>query len=106
MKLTPEQLEGLADAELQLRETMALHLAGLGMMIFPMKANEKRPQITDWPNNASSDPSQIKAWFKQFKNMNSGIACEPSGLVVVDLDVKNGIDGIAACKPPLSTALL
>ena len=98
MKLTAEQLEGLADADLNLREAMALHLASLGMKIFPMKENEKRPQITDWPNKASSDSAQIKAWFRQFKNMNYGIACEPSGLAVVDLDVKHGIDGIASWK--------
>lgn len=98
MKLTAEQLEGLANADLDLRETMALHLAGLGMKVFPMQPNQKRPQILDWPNNASSDPAQIKAWFTQYKNMNYGIACEPSGLVVVDLDVKHGIDGIASWR--------
>lgn len=98
MKLSQQQINDIAFADQRLRESMSLHLAGLGMKIFPMKPNRKEPMITGWPKNASSDPEQIKEWFRKFPTMNYGIACGPSGLVVVDLDVKNGIDGIEAWK--------
>lgn len=39
---------------------------------------------------ATTDESVIKSWFDRVKNINIGIACQPSGIVVLDLDPRNG----------------
>jgi Bifunctional DNA primase/polymerase, N-terminal len=43
--------------------------------------------------DSSNDPEIIRGWFERYPNMNLGVHCGPSGLLVVDLD---GPDGIAA----------
>lgn len=53
----------------------------------------KHPKITDWPNQATTDPSQIRAWWTQWPNANLGIATGAgSGLVVLDVDPRHGGD--------------
>lgn len=44
--------------------------------------------------NATNRPGQVKAWAK-LNPRYWGIACKPSRLLVIDLDRKNGIDGVA-----------
>lgn len=95
MKLSVAQSALVADSDLALRKHLALHMAGLGFKIFPMGAGQKKPSLNDWPNQATSNPEKIKSWFKTHVNMNYGIACGASSLIVVDLDTKDGIDGIA-----------
>ena len=40
--------------------------------------------------DASLDPEQIKKWWKRWPSANIGIACGPSGIVVIDIDVEKG----------------
>jgi hypothetical protein len=47
--------------------------------------NGKRPALRNWEGVASSDPDQIREWWAG-SAYNIGIACGPSGLVVIDLD--------------------
>ncbi len=64
--------------------------------VFPLKPNEKTPLVNDWPKRATIDPLRINEWWAKWPDANIGIACGPSGLVVIDCDVKNpsanGID--------------
>ncbi|MFC2016035.1 bifunctional DNA primase/polymerase, partial [Chloroflexota bacterium] len=53
----------------------------------------KHPRIIGWEQKASTDPVQIQAWWSKWPKANIGIACGPSGLVSVDVDIKDGIDG-------------
>lgn len=46
----------------------------------------KHPRISDWENEASCDPDQIKTWWAQWPTANIGIAAGKSGLVDFDLD--------------------
>lgn len=62
----------------------------LNYKIFPVIPNEKKPLIKDWNNKASSDPEVIATWIKEFPNCNWGMACGPSGKIVLDVDPKNG----------------
>ena len=93
MKLTPEQVHA-ADSAPSLRLLYALHLASLGMKIIPLKPGLKTPADSGWPEQATSDPQVIENWFETRANINYGIACGQSSLLVVDLDVKKGDDGI------------
>ena len=65
-----------------------------GIPVFP--ANGKIPEIKEWAKNSSTDPKQIQKWGRQFPNANIAIVTGgASEIVVVDLDCKRGVDGIA-----------
>ncbi|MEU8104512.1 bifunctional DNA primase/polymerase [Nonomuraea muscovyensis] len=65
----------------------ALAAAGRGWHVFPVAAGDKPPVkgFTDWEANATTDPGLIRRWWS-WAPYNIGLACGPSGLVVVDLD--------------------
>jgi hypothetical protein len=67
----------------------ALAAAARGWRIFPLVAGRKTPRraLTDWETKATADPDRISRWWARHPGDNIGIACGPSGLVVVDLDV-------------------
>lgn len=61
---------------------------------FPVKPNGKAPLTSHGFKDASSDQRQIKAWERAYPGCNWGMPTgEVSGLVVIDLDAKNGNDG-------------
>lgn len=97
MRLSPEQSE-LVNLAPSIRQMYALHFASMGIRVFPLKPEGKTPADSGWADQATSDKATINRWFDSRPNMNYGIACGPSGLLVVDLDVKNGIDGISNWK--------
>jgi len=39
--------------------------------------------------DASTDPDQIKKWWKRWPNANIGIACGASAVIVIDIDVEH-----------------
>lgn len=64
----------------------------LGWYVFPCVPNEKRPLTSNGLLAATTDMAQIDAWWGQRPDANIGVACGPSGLVVLDVDVKNNGD--------------
>lgn len=80
--------------------TEALRLASLGLYVFPIIEGGKTPAgnlVPRGQNDATTDPGAIEAWWTARPAANVGIACEPSGLYVVDLDRKpGGPDGYAS----------
>jgi putative DNA primase/helicase len=72
----------------------ALALVERGWPVLPLKPNSKRPAIKDWPNQATCDVERVKQWWTEMPGANVGIATG-DGFVVIDLDVKNGVNGIA-----------
>jgi Bifunctional DNA primase/polymerase, N-terminal len=65
----------------------ALAAADAGWHVFPCAAGSKRPALREnWQDLATTDPGRIRAWWAR-QPYNVGIACGPSGLVVIDLDV-------------------
>jgi hypothetical protein len=66
--------------------TAALDLAEHGMHVFPLKPDDKRPALhKEWEQRATTDPARIQRCWSAGP-FNIGIACGPSGLLVVDLD--------------------
>jgi putative DNA primase/helicase len=75
----------------------ALAYAGAGMAVFPCKANGS-PLISkeDGGNgfkDATTDPDQVRAWWKKWPHAEIGWAV-PQGVIVIDLDEKNGKHGL------------
>ncbi|HEY9418430.1 MAG TPA: bifunctional DNA primase/polymerase [Pseudonocardia sp.] len=81
----------------------ALTAAERGWHVFPLRAGNKQPALhgydrcprtgpcaerhAGWEQRATTDPDRIRtAWAGQGAQCNVGIACGPSGLVVIDLD--------------------
>ncbi len=55
----------------------------------------KHPSIADWPNKATCDVDTIQTWFLLQPHANIGIRTGgDTGLVVIDVDVKNQVDGM------------
>lgn len=64
----------------------ALAAAERGWHVFPLTPGTKRPAVRDWENRATLDPDRIqRCWAAG--SFNIGIACGPSRLLVLDLDV-------------------
>lgn len=71
----------------------ALAHASRGWHVFPLRPNDKRPAVRDWQTRATVDRERIaRCWSAGPYGI--GIACGPSSLVVVDLDIPK--DGQAA----------
>jgi hypothetical protein len=67
--------------------TAAIALAARGFAVFPLRADAKTPAVDkDWAGQATVDPVRIRRLFRAGRS-NIGIACGPSNLVVIDLDV-------------------
>lgn len=68
--------------------------AAAGLHVFPVDPESKAPMDRlRWGTEATRDPARIAAWAARWPTAGTAIACKPSGLLVVDLDVKNDIDG-------------
>ena len=77
------------------RETLAAALtaAGQGWHVFPLVPGGKRAAVKDWESRATTDETRIRrCWSTPTSHgpYGVGIACGPSGLLVVDLDRPKG----------------
>lgn len=61
-----------------------------GWYIFPITTNEKMPPLVPWREESSNDPEQIKKWWGEVPNANIGLDCGKSGIIVIDVDIKQG----------------
>lgn len=76
----------------------ALRYAERGLYVHPLLVGRKEPRWRDWETRATLDPELIsRTWSRA--PFNIGVACGPSRLVVIDLDVPH--DGDA---PPTDAA--
>ena len=61
-----------------------------GWRVFPCAVGGKRPALRgNWQELATTSPDQVRDWWARAP-YNVGIACGPSGLVVIDLDLPRG----------------
>ncbi len=74
----------------------ALKYASYGFKIFPV--NGKIPAIKGWQKEATCDPLKLA---ELFKNTHTGIGLATgkiSGVTVLDVDTKNGVNGFQTLK--------
>ena len=72
----------------------AVYYASRGWAVLPVAPGHKRPLIDRWQQQATSDLTQVCAWWIHHPGANIGVHCGPaSGLICIDLD---GPDAIAA----------
>src|SRR5215471_15826881 len=70
----------------------ALAYAGRGWPVFPR--NGPRPLVERGYKDSSRDPEQIRAWWEFWPQALIGVPTGSiSGIVVLDIDRKNGVDG-------------
>src|SRR6266540_3711801 len=82
--------------------TAALSLAAMGLPVFPA-APDKRPLLVGWQKKASSEPEQIRSWWRAHPDALPAIFVGGAGLLVVDCDRHPGAnDGIEAFNQLLS----
>lgn len=71
----------------------ALTYASWGWHVIPVVPNGKVPVTQHGVKDATTDPAQIARWWAQNPDFNIGIAAgERSGIVVFDIDPRNGGD--------------
>lgn len=93
----------------------AANLIAIGMKVIPLVGGQKRPLIEKWQTRGSDDEETIAEWAREWPTANVGIVTgSPSGILVIDVDVKSGKDGFitlaALAKtgkrlPPAPTAI-
>lgn len=82
----------------------ALAAALRGWHVFPCAVGGKQPALREnWQDLATASPGQIRDWWNHAP-YNIGIACGPSGLVVIDLDLARDHDDEPGTLFPLSGA--
>jgi hypothetical protein len=72
----------------------ALQYVGIGWPVFPVDGN-KKPMVKEGVKAASLDPKRIQGWWGTWPTAAIGCHTGAAGLVVIDCDIKNGINGIA-----------
>lgn len=70
----------------------ALGYAARGWHVFPCAPKRKVPITPHGLKDASADGAQIHEWWRTWAQANIGIACAPSGLIVLDSDPRHGGD--------------
>jgi len=64
----------------------ASHAVARAWHVFPCRPGDKRPMTGRWEQRATADPAEAAQIWERCPDANIGIACGPSGLVVLDLD--------------------
>lgn len=69
----------------------ALEYANRGWAVLPIVPNEKLPATQHGVHDATTDKDQIQRWWTANPDFNIGVAAgERSGVIVVDIDPRNG----------------
>jgi hypothetical protein len=82
----------------------AIELARAGIAVFPARISlnslsgkwQKKPLISGWQRAATTDPKQIRSWWRRFPDAVAGIELGQAGLIVIDADRHGGPDGVKA----------
>lgn len=70
----------------------ACEYAARGWAVHPLVPRTKRPLTPHGKDDATSDPATVLGWWQRWPQANIGIHCHASGLLVIDIDPRNGGD--------------
>jgi hypothetical protein len=76
----------------------ALAYARAGWPVFPCRPGSKEPATRNGFHDATTDPEQIRDWWRRDPDRNVAIATGAPGPDVVDVDVREDGSGFAALK--------
>mgnify|MGYP000877978340 CR=1 FL=1 len=82
----------------------ALMLARAGVPVFPCAERDtsrlkaKSPLTKNGFKDRSTDEKVIRGWWKKWPDALAGVVPGDVGAVVIDLDIKKGVDGVAAFR--------
>lgn len=86
---------------------VASKLASLGVPVFPVWSESKRPVTRHGFHDASTDAEQIEAWWSSTPEVSLAIPTgQASGVVVVDIDVHGRVNGYDAAARTERAGLL
>ena len=86
---------------------VASKLASVGVPVFPVWADSKRPITRHGFHDASTDAEQIGAWWSSVPSASLAIPTgRASGVVVVDVDVHGRVNGYEAAARAKHAGLL
>jgi len=78
---------------------VAKQLVGKGIPIFPTDPIDKSPLTRHGFKDASTDLIQIETWWSRHAGAMIGVPTgHISGILVIDIDRKNGVDGLATLQ--------
>lgn len=74
-----------------------LHLAVIfGWSVFPVRPDKIPFPSFSWRDESTNDPERIRDLWAAHPGANVAVDCGKSGLIVLDIDAKNGVDGYAS----------
>jgi len=71
----------------------ALELAARGIHVFALRPNGKLPATRNGFKDSTANPEDVSSTWDALPDANIGIDCGASRLVVIDIDVKHGVNG-------------
>ncbi len=82
------------------RLAAALAYAGRNLKVFPLRPWGKVPLTRHGLKDATTDPTQLKAWWQRWPDANLGLAV-PKGYLVVDVDSPEALPALRALDQEL-----
>lgn len=94
----------MTDERTAINLAAALKLADAGLPVFAAivtydekgRGWEKQPAFKGWQKDLTTDPAQIRQWWRARPNAVPGIDLRKAGLIVIDGDRHGGPDGVEA----------
>lgn len=83
----------MAAASPKVRETplaAVLSCCAIGLFVMPVRPGTKVPLLDNWHEKSTKSPNEAQRMWQRWPNAGIGVHCGPSGLVVIDVDVRNG----------------
>jgi hypothetical protein len=93
-------------AEERSPEETALAYAVIGWPVFPCRPGSKEPATRNGFHDATTDPGQIRQWWRRDPDRNVAIATGAPGPDVVDVDIREGVSGFAALNQAIQAGLI
>jgi len=76
----------------------ASYYSSIGFSVIPV-ARSKIPLISSWQRRKIAEPADVQAWLSTYPDMNLGVVTgSVSNLAILDVDVKNGEDGLESLR--------